>query len=260
MRFKLTLTPLKNTFGNRLPLNYSYEQSAALYRIFSQTDEEFTTWLHENGFQLANKKSFKLFSFSRFLVEQYRILKPTAEMEILSDTIEWYISFLPEVSTEKFIQGLFSNQQFEVGNRRSNVRFQVQSIEVLPQPEFKETMTYQSLSPICISLKRENDYDLYIPPNHPEAARLVRLNLLDKYHAATGHEFPSPDFPFEIEVLNDPKPCLITIKAGTPEQSKIRGFMCKFKLTAPVELQKVLYDAGCSGKNSVGFGCVGLVD
>jgi CRISPR-associated endoribonuclease Cas6 len=33
MRFKLTLTVRKQTFGNVLPINYQYEQSAVIYRI-----------------------------------------------------------------------------------------------------------------------------------------------------------------------------------------------------------------------------------
>ncbi len=255
MRFKLTLF-LINSFGRKLPLNYQYEQSAAIYRILAQANEEYTTWLHENGYKLTSGKSFKLFSYSRFGIEKYRILKQSAELEILSDNVVWYISFLPEKSTEQFITGIFNNQQFEVGTRRSNVRFQVQNIEVIPLPVFTETMTYRTLSPVCLALKQEKGYEQYISPAHPEARRLIRLNLLDKYKASTGDNFPISDFPFEIDVLDEPKSSLITIKANTPEESRVRGFMCRFTLTAPVELQKILYESGCGGKNSQGFGMV----
>lgn len=255
MRFKLTLS-LINSFGRKLPLNYQYEQSAAIYRILAQANEEYTTWLHENGFKLESGKSFKLFSFSRFEIEKYRILKQTAEMEILSDNVVWYISFLPEKSTEQFIKGIFNNQQFEVGTRKSNVRFQVQNIEVILLPIFAATMTYRTLSPVCLALKQEKGYEQYISPAHPEARRLIRINLLDKYKVSTGDKFPISDFPFEIDVLDEPKSSLITIKANTPEESRVRGFMCRFTLTAPVELQKILYESGCGGKNSQGFGMV----
>lgn len=33
MRFKLQLEVNKRAFGNRLPINYQYEQSSAIYRI-----------------------------------------------------------------------------------------------------------------------------------------------------------------------------------------------------------------------------------
>lgn len=255
MRFKLTLK-LQRDSGNCLPLNYQYEQSAAIYRILSRANEDFTKWLHDNGYKLSTGKNFKLFSYSRFGIEKYRIHKETAQIEILSNSVEWIISFLPEVSTEKFIQGIFNNQQFEVGNRQSTVSFEVQSIEMLSQPDFSDTMTYNTLSPICITLKREDSTFFYIPPDHPDAERLVKLNLLEKFIALNGKDFPKADFPFKLKILSEPKSSLITIKAGTPEQSKIRGYMCKFQLTAPIELQKIMYDSGCAGKNSVGFGMV----
>lgn len=255
MRFKLTLS-LTNSFGRKLPLNYQYEQSAAIYRILAQANEEYTTWLHENGFKLVSGKSFKLFNFSRLEIEKYRILKQTAEIEILSDNVVWYISFLPEKSTEQFIKGIFNNQQFEVGTRKSNVQFQVQSVELMPAPIFSDKMSYESLSPICITLKQSEGYDLYIAPNHPEAARLIKQNLLDKYLASTGSDFPLDDFPFAVEVLNKPKSSLIHIKSGTLQASKIRGFMCKIRLIAPIELQKIAYETGIGSKNSVGFGMV----
>lgn len=255
MRFKLTLS-LINSFGRKLPLNYQYEQSAAIYSILAQANEEYTMWLHENGFKLTSGKSFKLFCYSRFEIEIYRILKQTAELEILSDSVVWYISFLPEKSTEQFIKGIFNNQQFEVGTRKSNVRFQVQSIELMTVPTFSDKMNYESLSSICIALKQSEGYDRYIAPNHPEATRLIRQNLLDKYLASTGSDFPFDEFPFEMKVLNEPKACLIHIKSGTPQESKIRGFMCKISLTAPVELQKVAYETGIGSKNSIGFGMV----
>ena len=49
MRFKLTLQVQPHALGRELPLNYSYECSAAIYRILSRSDENYSLWLHENG-------------------------------------------------------------------------------------------------------------------------------------------------------------------------------------------------------------------
>ena len=38
MRFKLILEINKRAFGNKLPINYQYEQSAAIYKILSGAD------------------------------------------------------------------------------------------------------------------------------------------------------------------------------------------------------------------------------
>lgn len=123
MRFRLILTVDRRSFGDLLPINYQYEQSAVIYRILSKASEEYADWLHHNGFQLESGRRFKLFTFSRLKIEKRQVLPQNERIRILSDSVEWQISFLPEKSTEKFIQGLFSNQAFEIGDRQSTVRF-----------------------------------------------------------------------------------------------------------------------------------------
>ncbi|MDO5524000.1 MAG: CRISPR-associated endoribonuclease Cas6 [Bacteroidia bacterium] len=250
MRFRLILTIEKNTLGNRIPMNYQYECSALIYKILSKSDKDFSAWLHENGFQAGNKK-FKLFTFSRLYVPSYRV--DGEFMQILSDTVEWQISFLPERSTQEFIQGIFQNQTFELGTRRANVRFSVQEISVLPQPVFAGTMAFETLSLICVSLRRENGKVDYLSPDNPEAAPLIRQNLLNKYFAFYGKEYNSK-FDFDFEVLSKPKSVLVTIKVGTPQETRVRGFMCRFRMTAPAELMKVAYETGVGEKGSTGFG------
>ena len=49
MRFELRLEVNKQAFGNVLPINYQYEQSAVIYRILSRASEEYAAWLHENS-------------------------------------------------------------------------------------------------------------------------------------------------------------------------------------------------------------------
>lgn len=253
MRFKLTLQADKDTFGNKIPLSYSYELSSLTYRILSTSDAAFSEWLHENGFQSGNKR-FKLFTFSRLHIPQYRIENDC--VRILSDTVEWQISFLPERSTQEFICGVFQNQTFELGTRYANVRFSVREISVLPSPEFAKTMELETLSPICISLRRENGKVDYLAPDHPEAVLLIRQNLLNKYYAFHGKDYDESVFDFGFEVLSKPKSVLVTIKAGTPQETRVRGFMCRFRMTAPVELMKVAYDAGVGEKGSTGFGMI----
>ena len=65
MRFKLILEVNRKAFGNILPINYQYEQSAAIYKILSRADKDYSTWLHNNGYRMRNGKAFKFFSYSR---------------------------------------------------------------------------------------------------------------------------------------------------------------------------------------------------
>lgn len=102
MRFKLLLEVNKKAFGNKLPINYQYEQSAAIYKILSGADEEYAAWLHNNGFRLENGKTFKLFTFSRFKIGYWRLWREEERLQILSDTVEWQIGFAEEVRKNSY--------------------------------------------------------------------------------------------------------------------------------------------------------------
>ncbi|MGC3977189.1 MAG: CRISPR-associated endoribonuclease Cas6 [Paludibacteraceae bacterium] len=253
MRFRLTLTIDKHAFGSALPLNYQYECSAVIYKILSKSDEAFSTWLHDNGFT-SDKKRFKLFTFSRLQAERYRI--EGGLLRILSDTVEWHITFLPERSTQEFIQGLFTEQEFELGTQKAKIKCRVQSVEMVAPPMMQETMRFETLSPICIPLKREDGSVEYIAPDHPTAAALIRQNVLDKYRAFTGEEFAAKEFAFDIKTLTPPKSALITVKSGTPEETRVKGFLCRMAVTAPAPLMHVMYNCGIGAKGSLGFGMI----
>lgn len=255
MRFKLTLYIDKNAYGNMLPFNYQYELQAVIYRLLSQSNEAFATWLHNNGF-CAEKKQFKLFTFSRLHIPKFKLHDDG--LAILSDTVIWHVSFLPERSTLTFIEGLFSEQNFELGTRKMRIKCHVQSVEMLSEPDFKQTMSFQTLSPICIPWKKSDNTEEYIPLDHREATELIKQNLLSKYLAMEKKKYPIDNFPFEITLLSPSKPMLVAIKQGTPQQSRIKGFMCRFRLTAPPDLMKIMYESGCGSKNSLGFGMVNV--
>lgn len=258
MRFKLQLEVNKNVFGNRLPINYQYEQSAVIYRILARADKDYATWLHENGYRMENGKTFKFFSYSRFMIEKYKVLREKGQLQILSDTIEWQISFLPEKSTQRFIQGLFMNQVFEVGDRRSKVQFIVRNVEVMPSPDFTEEMTFRTLSPMCLKLIDESGKVQYLSPTAKETLFILFNGLKDRYVSYYGN---LPDFfmrECRLQVLDKPKSVLVKMKADTKEQTFVRGFMCTFRVYAPVALMKLMYEAGAGCLCAQGFGCLSV--
>jgi CRISPR-associated endoribonuclease Cas6 len=258
MRFKLTLLTDKKVFGSQLPLNYQYELSAFVYRSIAQADRDYALWLHENGFRL-NGKPFKLFTFGNLNIPQYKIDKNSDRIRIESDRVEWLVSFLPEASTEKFVHGLFSEQVFQIGDKKSVVQFRIEQIEALPTPTFDPEMRFRTLSPACIPYQREGQrYPEYIPPEYPEAAGIVLNNLLNKYHTFYGKPYEgSRDFAFHP--TNQPKAKLIKIKSGTPEETFIRGYMFEFKMRVDNELMRVMYSSGIAEKGSQGFGMVEIL-
>ena len=255
MRFKLTLKINREKYGDTLPLSYQYEASSAIYRILSKADKEYSTWLHDNGFNLEPKKKFKLFTFSRIFGD-YKIFKDTARIKYFGEVVEWYVSFLPEQSTQKFIEGLFLNQTFEIGDRKSVVQFHITCVEAMPEPICSEEMEFETQSPMCIKLRTEDGHIDYLSPKDVRAPYLVFTGLFDKYKAFYGKSLEYPLEDCKLEVLSEPRSALILIKSGTIAQTKVRGFQCRFKVKAPIEIQKIIYSSGIGVQSSVGFGCV----
>ena len=255
MRFRLILQVNSSAFGNILPVCYQYEQSAVIYRILAQANEEYATWLHDNGFEVSNKR-FKLFTYSRFKILKRQIIPDEQRLIILSDNVEWQITFLPEKTTEKFIQGLFSNQVFEIGDKKSVVQFRVRSVEVLPNPDFVDTMDFSTMSPICLKSRRPDESTEYLSPLDKRAKGAILKGLLARYRAFYLQSYPDKDVDIDFELLNEPKAVLVTLKVGTPQQTKVKGYMCQFRLKAPSDLMKIMYESGIGEECSLGFGCV----
>jgi len=255
MRFLLKLVVDKPIFGNILPLNYQYELSSFVYAAIHRSDAQYSTWLHQNGF-VADNKQFRLFTFSHLYVPKYNIAGDRLIIE--SPTVEWQIAFLPERSTEEFIRGLFSEQVFTLGDRQSKVQFRVTGIELMPDPVFTTDMVFTTLSPVCIARHiPETNQIFYESPDSPYAREAMLRNLKNKYAAYHGHEYTGSDT-FELKLLSTPISKLVSIKTGTPYQTKIRGYTFRFKLKADEDLLKVMWNSGLGEKGSMGFGCVGM--
>ena len=89
-------------------------------------------------------------------------------------------------------------------------------------------------------------------------AEIIKQGLSDRYKAFYGVEIAHSGT-FGFEVLNEPKSVLVKIKANTPEQIRIRGYQCQFRMRGPKELMRVMYDSGIGSLGSQGFGCVQLL-
>ncbi|GAB6395449.1 MAG: CRISPR-associated endoribonuclease Cas6 [Bacteroidales bacterium] len=241
--------------GNLLPVNYQYPLAAWIYSVLAKSDRAFSTWLHENGFfpSLDGGKRFKLFVFSHLCIADAKL---TADrLSLLSSQAELYISFLPEISTEKFVKGLFLEKDFSLGDHISRVHFRVQSIEMLAPHVFSEETTFQTLSPVTLSIRNEEGKIVYLSPEDADYGRLLVNNLTEKYKAFHKQPFAG-DWSFSFSLLSAPKSKLIAIKAGIPNMTRVRGYLFRFRLKADPALLHILYEAGAGEKGSLGFGMV----
>lgn len=247
-------------YGDLLPFNYQYEQSAVIYRILAQADTQYSSWLHKNGYLLNERKRFKLFCYSPFIFEKVKPLPEAGCLNIIGEKVVWYISFIPEKSTFEFIQGIFAHQSFTIGNKEHRVAFDVIGVEAMPMPQLSEEMIFQALSPICVKLHKENKTQ-YLSPDNPMFADGILKGLKARYESIHGQPFDMNDKEFSFELTdNKIKSKLITIKANTLYESRVRGYLCSFRMKAPLELMKIAYEGGVGEQCSQGFGFIKTKD
>ncbi|NJO01686.1 MAG: hypothetical protein HC880_08325 [Bacteroidia bacterium] len=117
MRFQITFAIRGRQ--RRLSYHYQYPLSAWIYRVLQRADDEYSSFLHELGYAALGKK-FKFFTFSSLDLASFRL---TPEGILLQgEQIRLVVSFCLDAAAEKFITGLFQNQELTLATatRRYN--------------------------------------------------------------------------------------------------------------------------------------------
>lgn len=239
-----------------LPMDYQYFLSAWIYKVIGKADAEFSSFLHTQGYTLGNKH-FKLFNYSPLNFGRPTLWKEKSLFEIHTDQLVMAVSFHMAEAAERFIIGLFSNQQAYIGDQFNGLDLLVTQVERLPEPNLKNTMNYRAASPVVVSLKSDTDkYAKYLSPVEEKYGELLLQNLLNKYDSIP-QDTPLPgSLGFHFNLKGEPKSKLLMVKPYTPEQSRVRGFVFDFSLSCPVEIHQLLLASGLGEKNSMGFGWV----
>ncbi|MEQ8469687.1 MAG: CRISPR-associated endoribonuclease Cas6 [Marinoscillum sp.] len=259
MRFRLTLHVKR---GSILPLNYQYPISSWIYKCINRADSDFASFLHEQGYNGAKAgKPFKFFTFSKLHVPERDIYQD--RMVIKSSQVYLTLSFLVEQAAEKFVTGVFQQQHAGIGDKKSQVDFEVGSIEARPVPIGNDLLIKTS-SPIVVS-RPEIDKDgkmraQFMSPEDEGYNDYFLKNLINKYESYahyTGNSISaafteSMDWTLEKDRV---KSRLETIKSGTKAETKVRGYDYTFRLRAPEPMVRIGLLAGFGEKNSLGFGC-----
>ena len=276
MRFQLTLN--RTTKQRMLPMDYQYYISAWIYKVLKQADREFASFLHEKGYGKSETKLYKLFCFSRLDFGRPRMWKEKKLFEISAQDISFQISFdVPEVASV-FIKGLFMSQEFYLGDKFNGIDFKVTGIEALPEPAFSKIMSYRLETPWVVSYRTGTDrYPKYLRPYDEGFKEFSLKHIAEKFTNTGKGKITSDDMIFRIfdgrdpegtPVFREPEPAKwledsaywkrggFLIKPGTKEESRVVGNLFSFELTAPVEVHRMIWDAGVSEKSSEGFGWI----
>ena len=254
MRFLITL----NRTGKQrmLPMDYQYYLSAWIYRVIGKADNEFARFLHSEGYRDGNR-SFKLFAYSPLCFGKPTLWKEKALFEIHQDEVTLSVSFFLSDAAERFIIGLFNDQQVFIGDKFNGIDFTVARVERIPDAILSEMMHYRALSPVVVSVLPDGSrYAKYLSPDDAGYAGYLKNTLVRKWNAIPNAPLLNDDFVFDLSITSQPRSKLITVKPNTPQQSKIRGYVFDFDLAAPVEIHRLVIGSGLGEKCSTGFGWV----
>ncbi len=245
--------------GCSIPINYNYPLSSAIYKLLRLGSGEFSTFLHDIGFTLANK-TYKLFTFAlrfedAYIKDNNFILKsPNALLYISSPLIDTFI--------QTFIIGTFESQSIAIADRNHNSLFQITQVETLPEIKFKDAANFIPYSPLVLSVKRETGNQVrqyYLrPEDSDEINRVMTNNLLAKYQLINQKTIEGGNVRLEWDKNYLKTHTRITKKITINKDDNISidiiGMQAPFILSGNSELIKVGYDAGFGEKNSMGFG------
>jgi CRISPR-associated endoribonuclease Cas6 len=257
MRFKIYLRMKKpKPF---LPIDYQYSLASAVYKMVARGDQAYAQFLHDNGFGTGKLKRFKLFSFGALALPRYTVWREKGLIELHDNDLSFVVSFMADKAAEAFVTGMFHNQEFSIGDRFSQTDMEVTSVEAQSAPFFKSTMHYRCLSPLVIELKEPGKkYETYLPPDDPRFEELLFQNLVAKCASMDlliNNESSHPEnFGFQLKSSYRSK--LVAIKPYTKEETKVRGYIFDFSLTAPDYVHEMGYYAGFGVNNAMGFGAV----
>jgi CRISPR-associated endoribonuclease Cas6 len=129
----------------------------------------------------------------------------------------------------------------------------------------KNDLVLEPLSPIVTGRKNEKGHYDFRSPEDADFTDCILHNWLEKYRAVYhADESIIREIKGQTKIKvqwysHPPKKRLITIKEGTVEETRIRGYT-KFRLlvTAPAEMLELAMGAGLGLYNGQGMGCVGV--
>lgn len=237
-----------------LPMDYQYYLSAWIYKIFGTADKEFARFLHEEGYQ-AGYRQFRFFNYSSLDFGKPILWKDKRLFEIRQDHLVLKISFLLSEAAEKFIIGLFNNQTAYIGDKFNGLDLVVSQVERLPEPAIKREMHYRSATPVVIGLKGEEDkFAQYLAPEDGRYEELFMKHLRMKYQALPTKQEVLTEEKMHFRLLSESRSKLVTIKPDTPQQTRVKGYLFDFELSAPDVIHQLVLSCGAGEKGSVGFG------
>ncbi|MEM3363495.1 MAG: CRISPR-associated endoribonuclease Cas6 [Thermoplasmatales archaeon] len=237
------LVTLESPVTVSLPINYNYFLASMIYRNLPQS----FAFIHDNGY-VYGKRKFKFFTFS-WLQGHYYLKGNTLLMD---GKISFIFSSPIDTLAKDVAKSILSEDSVMIGDSALNI----ESVNVLPDPDFSNEMYVKMLSPVTMysTLKtidgKKRTY--YYSPFEKEFSQLIEKNILKKYVALNKKESNDPHF--RVTPIGRQREIFTNYK-GTI----VRAWNGIYRIEGNPDLLKLAYDAGIGGKNPEGFGCFDVI-
>lgn len=260
------LLKLRAKTSDKLSFNYNYSLSAAIYKLLNFGSPEFSSFLHDIGYE-SNNKYYKFFTFALQLEKtsfnkKYLILdSPNASLYISSPLVDDFI--------KNFVIGTFEKQSIEIYAEGIKTTFNIITTEILPEPIITNKMNFKMITPMVLSTQinfngKLNTYYFRVDDDLKKINKVLNQNLINKYEAIYNKKYEGKgieltwDYDYMVKAAKTNKKLTKKVSIIKDYESPIEvvGMFCPFEIKGDTELTKVGYEAGFGSQNAMGFGLV----
>jgi CRISPR-associated endoribonuclease Cas6 len=249
--------------GTIIPINYQSEISNWIFTSLSKAGSELTAYSQNLGFDIT-ASGFRQFTFSPLAIFPYEMDQVRQEFKLLGNQVKISISIYLESSFEQHIVSLFRQTPLQLGMLEGKpAYFEVKHWQILPRPNFKESIQYKAISPISLTTTED------IPTNNPYIlpdseqydisffTHLVRrFKAAKQYKSLSALKLLDPSYPMHFRLIGQAKSRLIHLKHTHEGFTQLRGFVYEFEVSLSPDLMEYAYFAGFGEFPHLGFGFV----
>lgn len=236
MRLKIVFEPKKDIL---IPLHYNHIIQKEIYSLL---DEKYSIFLHDEGFRY-NDKNFKLFTFSRMVIENKEILKNS--IRIKPGYIYLTISSIDERFIFDLIDGLLKKKCFDLKEGKLCLK------DIYAKKDYRyKKISGLTISPVVVTKPSQTKNMAFHSPQDTDFIISIKNNLLYKYKAFYKDDYCGK---LDVKILDENKiKKVVSFYKRWPYDAYLGGFI----IEGDDEIVDIAYSCGIGSKNAQGFGCI----
>lgn len=264
MRLEFILSPKELRFS--IPINYNYLLFSSIASILYYSPVKFHSWVSDN--QKSNRilPNNKLFTFSKLICPNSKV--SPSSYSGFGDVKLLFSAPIEDDLAPLVISTFKSRQVLKIETSNGYSEFYFKSIKQLPEPEFQDERKFVMLSPTIISkvmFSNGNKILHFYRISENETAGAIAYNLRRKYEIIHKAQFKGIiDVEFDREYVeikggNEGVSKLVTIREGSVEEYKLKGFIAPVTIRSEPEILRIAYQCGIGEFNCLGLGMLETV-